>query len=327
MRYLLTAILSALVLLTIMSALVPFTHSGFIPYLQILPSFDHLLWVSAVVVAIIAILLKYKPFLPVINLLLITCLILWRSHDSTRVIEKPVEQELTVLCLNVGQFANDTAVVEETIERIKELDPDIVCLQEFGLYYKWPSVQAVAEDFSNRIHRDHYDFSPYPGNIFGTAIFSKFPIIEKDTIFSMLSATNEAKAYVLDIGDDELRLVNMHLQSYNLFGRHRGEHSMEDDLIETLSRRKSQVGVIRRQKADVVVGDMNSSAGSYYYEMIAGKWNDVQLACGKGLLPTHAVLPTRLDYVFTRRNIQPISLDRVTDFPSDHYGLLATIGI
>ena len=327
LKAIITVFLWALVLLILASAIVPFTHSAFLPYFQILPSFDLVFWMGALGLLIATSLRKRSPVLPVFTFLLATALLVWRGYGSLPDFEDKPHEKVTVLCLNVGQFNNDTAAVNGTIEEINLHHPDILCLQEFGLYYKWPDVASVAKDFSERTGLAYYDFTPYPGNIFGTAVFSRYPILSSDTIFNMLSATNEAKSYVFDVHGQELRLTNMHLQSYNLMGSKNGASNSGDDLVETLSRRRSQVKILVQHKADIVVGDLNASVGSIYYETIANKWRDVQRAYGMGLLPTHAYVPTRLDYIFTRKRMRPVAFERLTDFPSDHYGLLATLAI
>ena len=327
LKALITIFLWLLVLLILLSAGVPYTHSGFFPYLQLIPSFDVLFWVAAVVLLLISVRIHIRPWVPALTLLLATALLVWRNYGSLPDFAGGESHEVKVLCLNVAQFSNATAAVNATVREIKQHDPDIVCLQEFGLYYKWPDVGSVSADFAKRIGMAHYDFSPFPGNIFGTAVFSKYPILSSDTIFSMLSATNEAKSYVFSIGDEELKLTNMHLQSYNFFGKRKEPKSFNDALIETLSRRHSQVRVMMKHQADMLVGDINASVGTVYYEEIAHRFRDVQRAFGKGMLPTHAYLPTRLDYIFTRQRLRPVAFERLTDFPSDHHGLMATIAI
>ena len=328
MRLLITIFLWSLVLLVLASAIVPLTNSGLLPFFQIFPSFDLLFWFLSLFLLFAASVRRYRPVLSSVTFLLATLLVAWRGYGSMPEYTERGGEELKVLSLNVGQFNNDTGEVRMTIQEIRRNDPDILCLQEFGLYYKWPDVESVAKDFSERIGMKHYDFSPHKGNIFGTAVFSKFPIIETDTIFNMLSATNEAKRYTFNVNGKELRLTNVHLQSYNLFGRQRSPGlTWSGRISETLSRRKSQVNVLMRNQSDIVVGDLNASVGSYYYESLAGKWRDVQRAFGQGLLPTHALVPTRLDYIFTRKQMRTINFERLTDFPSDHYGLMATVAI
>ncbi|MEQ9187151.1 MAG: endonuclease/exonuclease/phosphatase family protein [Cryomorphaceae bacterium] len=327
MKALITVFLWGLVLLILASAIVPYTHSSFFPYFQILPSFDVVFWMAALALLILASLKWRNPVLPAFTFILATALLVWRGYGTMPAFDAISANEISVLCLNVGQFNNDTIDVQSTIEEIKRHDPDILCLQEFGLYYTWPDVASVAKDFSEKTGLSHYDFTPHPGNIFGTAVFSKFPILSVDTVFNMLSATNEAKSYVIDVNGMEVKLMNMHLQSYNILGPKHGGNSLDDDLVETLSRRRSQVRILVKHKADIVVGDLNASVGSFYYETVANKWRDVQRAFGMGLLPTHAYVPTRLDYIFTRKRMRPISFERLTGFPSDHYGLLATLAI
>jgi endonuclease/exonuclease/phosphatase family metal-dependent hydrolase len=317
-----------LLILMVSSAFGPLSHSGLLPFFQVLPSFDIVFWTMAFLALLIAGATRTNTKLGVVVLVFATCLLMYRTLGKEAPSDLAYERKLTVLSVNVGQFSNDTAVVNEVVHIIQTHAPDLLCLQEFGLYYKWPDLASVSADFSKRVQMPYFDFTPYPGNIFGTAIFSKYPIEQCDTLFSMLSHTNEAKSYLIHLDSGHhVRIMNMHLQSYNIMGHEKTDKSLRARIDETLARRHSQVHLLLDRPADLLVGDMNASPGSIYYRELAGRYRDAQRSFGQGLLPTHAWIPTRLDYILVNKNLPILRFERLTDFPSDHYGLFAEIGI
>lgn len=227
------------------------------------------------------------------------------------------------MSLNAGQFSNDTSVVRQCIELIRIENPDIVCLQEFGLYYKWPDVRSVSIDFAEKINCTYFDFSPKPGNIFGTAFFSKYEIEAIDTVFQLLSHTNEAKVYTVNVNGKRITIANVHLQSYNLFSV-KNSASLTS-ISEAINARNAQVMDLLEFEADAMVGDFNASPGTIVHDKLCAKYVDVHRTYGNPFSFTHQSFPTRLDYVFVRENT---AIDRFSvnaDSPSDHKALVIKI--
>ena len=294
-------------------------------FLQLLPSFDLLVWLFVLVMLIVLIAARLKRLgLLIVFFLLTTQLLLRHSNFSFPSGDGHSQKEtVKVLSLNVGQFSNDTANVQKCVSLILKENPDIVCLQEFGLYYKWPDTKSVANDFAQKIDMEYHDFSPKRGNIFGTAIFSKHQILSVDTVFQLLSHTNEAKVYSIKVIDDTISIANVHLQSYNLFSE---KYSWSISTIEeAISLRSRQTKLLLAYGADVIVGDFNASPGTIVHRMLCDEFMDVQFEYGNALNPTHKVFPTRLDYIFMRDDKGLRSFHISEEPPSDHKGLVATI--
>lgn len=226
---------------------------------------------------------------------------------------------------NVHQFKNDTLVVKSIVEQIKSSKAEIVCLQEFGLYYMWPNIGAVAKDFSEQVGLTYYDFTPTRGNIFGTAIFSAYPICRVDTIFQFLSYTNEAKEYKILVRNSELNLVNLHLQSFNFGG---GGANDVLSVSQVINLQMSQLSSILENEfeANFMVGDFNFLPGSFLYQKFSNEdFYDAQLQLGKALHPTFMPLLNRLDYLFYNRSSSVSKLEILPGAGSDHQAILAEI--
>ena len=227
---------------------------------------------------------------------------------------------LRVLTWNAQQLGNDTAKVREAIELIREVDPDVLLLQEFGLYYKWPDVASVALDFSERTGLPHFDFTPHAGNIFGTACFSKLPISLVDTIFQLLSMTNEAKRYRIAWQGRTVNVVNAHLMSYNLFGQRNADEGLR--LAEVLAARLDQAKELTTQPIDLLFGDLNAVPGDVVYQQLIAAHTD---AFRGVITPTHHYFPARIDHCFHTESWEVVDAELMTDFPSDHKALMVEL--
>ena len=314
-----------LVLYLVLNAFASMDAFESVVFLQLLPSFDLLVWFFVLFMLIILIVSKSKRLgLLIIFFLLTAQLLLRHSNFSFPSGHRHSQKEtLKVLSLNVGQFSNDTTNVQKCVSLILKENPDVVCLQEFGLYFKWPDTKSVAKDFAQKIDMKYHDFSPKRGNIFGTAIFSKHQILSVDTVFQLLSHTNEAKVYTIKVIDDTISMANVHLQSYNLFSE---KYSWSISTIEeAISARSRQTKLLLAHGADVIVGDFNASPGTIVHRMLCYEFMDVQSEYGNALNPTHKVFPTRLDYIFMRDDRGLLSFHISEEQPSDHKGLVATI--
>jgi vancomycin resistance protein VanJ len=316
---------SLLVLYLILNACASLSAFESVVWLQLLPSFDLLVCFFVLVMLIVLIAARLKRLgLLIVFFLLTAQLLLRHSNFSFPSGHRHSQKEtLKVLSLNVGQFSNDTTNVQKCVSLILKENPDIVCLQEFGLYYKWPDTKSVAKDFAQKIDMEYHDFSPKQGNIFGTAFFSKHQILAVDTVFQLLSHTNEAKVYSIKVIDDTISIANVHLQSYNLLSE---KYSWSISTIEeAISLRSRQTKLLLAHGADVIVGDFNASPGTIVHRMLCDEFLDVQFEYGNALNPTHKVFPTRLDYIFMRDDKGLRSFHISEEPPSDHKGLVATI--
>ena len=295
--------------------------------IQLLPSFDFIVWVLASLALLLFIAVIGNKLALLIAFFLLSVQLIFRhsSYSIDLTDEHSVKYSFKVLSINVGQFSNDTAAVNQCIELIRSEKLDVVCLQEFGLYYKWPDVESVVSDFAKRTDFQYYDFSPKQGNIFGTAVFSKHEITHIDTIFQLLSHTNEAKVYKLDVNGKSISIANVHLQSYNLFSS--SDSLSWHSIQRAIADRNEQVKMILRSQPDIVLGDFNASPGTIVHSMLCAEYIDVQHSFGKAFSPTYKDFPTRLDYLFVNGSFAPKSFYLNPIPPSDHKALVAQIGI
>lgn len=311
----------------VLSAMASWWPMDRLPWLGIFPAFDGVVLIAAVLVSPIVIWAKANPRWPAVAVVWMVILFGFRHAPTGAVDPCSEDSRLKIMTLNVQQFGNDTARVQRIVELIRTSDPDVVCLQEFGLYYKWPDVASVASDFALRIDMPHAEFSPHHGNIFGTAIFSKHRILQCDTVFQELSRTNEAKIYRIQVAEEELTVANVHLESYNL----NNADADSTDMASIVEQRLWQARLLRFALQDhpgpiVLLGDFNAAPGARGHKMLSQDFNDLQRAAGKGWMPTHKWLPARIDHVLVSPDVCLKRLNVNGSFPSDHRAIEAEIG-
>lgn len=282
---------------------------------------DGLLLAVAIFIAIYSS-IKRKMGTDVLIMLLVVVFVY--THRNADINLRSIDnKEFTLLSLNVAQFNNDSANVSEVIQLIHEETPDLVLLQEFGLYYKWPDISRVSKDFAQSIGFEYYHFQPHDGNIFGTAVFSKQPILGSTMVFNEISQTNEAWSHLIKINEDTLQLVNAHVESFNL-----NASGTKLSLSEVLKRQEYQAtkiqSAISDQHKSMICVDLNAAVGSEIYNLVRKSHVDVLKSRGLGWVHTLKWPPIRIDHVFAHQNIQCTELEILENTPSDHRGIIAS---
>ena len=308
---------------------------------------------------ILALALTYKPLQHILPLRLPADFLLTKQQGYTR-----------IMSWNVAQFdilynKKRPDIRDEMITVINEYKPDIACFQEmvagdtlFNLnnaYYKKYSFFSVFE-YASKLSMPHYFFSYnfkedfLNHQHFGLVIFSKYPIINKQTIGSYPYDYNNNFQYA-DIvkGLDTFRVFNIHLQSLKFTPvnlQYIDNPSLESR--QDLSRSKSVLykfksGFLKRQlQADkikatinespypvIVCGDFNDVPNSYAYQKIGEGLQNAFVEKGFGLGRTFSsIAPTlRIDNIFMQPSFVIGQYVRVSKKLSDHFPIIADMSI
>jgi len=301
---------------------VSFAFLLWIVFFNLLP--DSLLWLSAFVphialcIVVLHLVSLSKRKVKFIWFALIYGPIIWLWVVSApKPITQSSENTFTVLSLNVAQFGNDSARAETVIQELNRANADVICLQEFGLYHKWPDTESVGAYFAKKLSRPHYYFDPHVGNIFGVAIFSRFPIVQSELLFEESPATNQGVVFSLLREQDTIRVSNVQLASFEFTNDvHLLEHAAikEDERRYQLSQLKAKsIG-----PRSVIVGDFNASP---FHPELLSLCADMTRA-GSVLSPTFPKLAIVIDHQFYSEDIGLESVELLRDFPSDHRAVL-----
>jgi endonuclease/exonuclease/phosphatase family metal-dependent hydrolase len=258
---------------------------------------------------------------------------------------------IKVLTYNVMRFdylrkhkpGNPNPIVQYVIDQ----DPDIVCFQEFGVSSD-NKRELMLSDLHTAFARLPYHRIeplkfPYSSEIFGLAVFSKFPILSIRSI-PVESSYNGSFIAELDIHGRKVCLVNNHLESNKLSLDERSDyynltkepdtqkleaftHFMFQRLSPAYRMRAKQVEIISsyiRENSNpyvIVCGDFNDTPLSYARYKIKGDLKDAFVESGSGMGITfnrHRFL-FRIDYILHSKNIKAYNctVGRLKD--SDHY--------
>lgn len=287
--------------------------------------------------------------------------------SSVFVMEKK-RDNLRIMSWNVAQFdimkfKERPGTYKEMISVVNEFKPDIACFQEMVSgdtladlntpYYRKYSFYSVFE-FMSKLNLPNYFYSyNYKENFlsqqhFGIIIFSKYPMINKQTVSIFPHNYNSIFQYVdIVAGPDTIRVFNCHLQSLkftptNLSYIKNPSIKTDTDIEESKNlitkfkaaflRRRVQADSIRaeidRSPYPVIVcGDFNDVPNSYPYEVIGRGLQDAFVEKGTGIGRTFSgISPTlRIDNIFADKRYTVNQFTRMQKKLSDHFPIITDI--
>src|SRR5690606_34553925 len=130
----------------------------------------------------------------------------------------------------------------------------------------------------------------------------------------------------IQVDGDTIRVVSVHLMSYDFGGSSRGAL---DKIRRGLMARSWHTKVImdfldKSPHPIVLCGDLNENPLSYPYTSITSRLKDSFLESGSFVSPTYflwGIIPYRIDYIFVSPKIKTTDYNNVIDIPdgwSDH---------
>jgi endonuclease/exonuclease/phosphatase family metal-dependent hydrolase len=237
---------------------------------------------------------------------------------------------------------------------ISEATPDVACFQEMVGNELTPAAINYIPEFMKRMNMKEYHYSfnsklDFDGrHHFGIITFSKFPIINKQTVSFPPHDYNSIFQYT-DIvkGQDTFRVFNLHLQSLkfsdsnlkyiedpSLDGKAdlRNSKNILSKFKNGFLKRRLQSSRIRAEIEKspypvVVCGDFNDVPNSYAYDKIGRGLKNVFTERGTGIGRTfYGISPTlRIDNIFVDKRFDVIQYIRVKKKISDHFPIIADI--
>jgi endonuclease/exonuclease/phosphatase family metal-dependent hydrolase len=232
---------------------------------------------------------------------------------------------------------------------INELDPDILCLQEFYTRNRMGQREGdVRQSLKKYPYNSvYYTVQSGPKTGVGIATFSKYPIVKTSRI-PFDNSMNQAVYTDIKTGNDTLRVFNIHLQSIRFGQRNysfldtlslkysnRQLEEVKDigsRLKDAFVRRADQSKIIHNYIIEsphpvVVAGDFNDTPTSYSYRKIKKGLDDAFREAGRGLGNTYAgELPSyRIDYILYSKDLEATDFKRVKSRYSDHFPVISTL--
>lgn len=288
-----------------------------------------------------------RIFWSIIALLVFWCAWSLFSHRMPWQKGKKTTNELKVLTYNthammIGESLDSKLAMLQYINR---LDADIVCLQEVLVYKSGQRLTLpMLRGAMRQYPYTYYDFKHYNSRRqFGNVVFSRYPLIHKQTI-RYESASNISSQCDVVVGADTLRLVVNHLESFkledsdfhidSLTSGNFKESSLNRKLTKTSQLRRKQVQQVRsaiRQSPypAIAVGDFNAVPLSLVYWTMNLGMRDcfAETSVGRyGATYQRKGIGIRIDYIFCSRELVPLAFRTEKKHYSDHYPVVATIG-
>jgi len=258
---------------------------------------------------------------------------------------------ITILTWNtgrMGQFAKPDK--NEVLQYLVAQDADVICLQEVDVYKdpQFLTLPDVKKTLSTKYPYSYLDFSVYDKrHQYGTMVWAKHPLINKQSIHYETRG-NLSNQCDMVVGNDTIRIVNNHLESYSFTHDDIAEAESQrnyEGILSSLKRlkakwqraiplRENQARVVRKEIEKcpypiIVVGDFNSPAWSFPYRHISQDMHDAWLETHyfwqMGATCEKRGFGLRIDYILCSDPLRPVSCEVKQTTGSDHRPVVATI--
>jgi endonuclease/exonuclease/phosphatase family metal-dependent hydrolase len=313
------------------------------PYLLILNLLFLIYWLvrlnRAILISLLVILLGWNH---------INSLLPIHFRDSEIPVNVNQERMFKVLSYNIRQFdlyhwTREVEVKQHIMELINDEDPDVVCFQEYYTSKRRGERQEdIERDLQQLTESAVYYSTDTKWDIgIGIATFSRYPILKKSRI--PFNTTYNAAMYTdIQLGDDVVRVFNVHLQSirfkeedYAFMDTVRLKHANQQMRgIKNIGSQLKKAFVMRAEQAVIisnyikespypviVLGDFNDTPHSFTYRKIRKGLQDAFRKSGKGFGYTYSGdLPKfRIDYILYSDPLVSEAFKRIKRDYSDHY--------
>ncbi|MEO6838460.1 MAG: endonuclease/exonuclease/phosphatase family protein [Ginsengibacter sp.] len=307
--------------------------------------------------------LLIKPLWSIISLLVIFTSLhaiknVFPLHLSGEFSLQKKSEDIRIMSWNVELFSilnhkDHPENKQEMIDLINKYDPDIACFQEMvagenknAINY-FPDIEKELK-FKDYLYsyRVRDDFDRY--HHFGIIVFSKFPILRKQTLINNPNSYNSTFQFIdILVGKDTFRIFNVHLQSlkfsktnlnYLDSGRvpNSGNISESKNIISKIKlgilKRASQALFIKDELNNspypvIVCGDFNDVPDSYAYETIGQGLQNAFVEKGSGISRTYSsISPTlRIDNIFADKRFKIVQFTRIKKLLSDHFPIITDV--
>jgi endonuclease/exonuclease/phosphatase family metal-dependent hydrolase len=256
--------------------------------------------------------------------------------------------KIKVLTYNVRSFnrnawMDEKDVPNKTFQFIKEVNPDIICFQEF---YESNEKGYTLKNYKKNLKPYKYSvtISAYGNQSiphYGIAIFSKFPILKTEKL-EFQNTINLSMYANIKINNDTIRVYNNHLQSirfmkdnYDFFDNLELSYSQHQKAaIKSISVKLRDAFSMRAHQANhlsahiakspypvIVCGDFNDTPISYtYHKMKSGLYDSfTESGCGIGNSYRGTFPSFRIDYILHSEKFKSWGNTTYSVKFSDHY--------
>ena len=237
-----------------------------------------------------------------------------------------------VRMFNAYEWSERKDIPEKITGFVAEENPDILCVQEHYI--------GAAE--LAKVYPYEYVKLKEKSAEFGSAIFSKYPIINQASLdFPHDGNNNAIYTDIVIKKTDTIRVFNVHFQSLNI---NPGiEELQKEDSKKLLGRigygfslqQEQAIMLVEAVKESpyrtIIAGDFNNTSFSYIYDLVKmdGRFNDAFLKAGSGFGKSFKLnyFPLRIDFLLIEENMEINAFKKFEVEYSDHYPVLTKIGL
>ena len=250
---------------------------------------------------------------------------------------------------SAGDRSLHTEYRDTIMQTIARVHPDLLCLQEFSHQAKnFPTIPMMREKLPWMRYCYPVWRTKNPDHYNGNAIYSRYPIVNGGAVgFSTMLDNRSAMFADIKVGDDTVRIYNIHLQSVQFqkedydFARQVTMAGNSEKSEEFSSGSKRMFGKLRSAfqircvQVDSIVchidqspypvlvcGDFNDTPWSYTYHQFRKRLKDSQVHSGYGRGNTfvlNRLLRFRIDFLFYPSSWENYGHTVLRVPASDHY--------
>lgn len=262
--------------------------------------------------------------------------------------------DLRIMSYNVRLFrdvnssANEPTSQDSILQIIKQVNPDIICFQEY--YSRENGPHNITDLISKKLEMPHHYLYAAAKNSFdsyGMAIFSKYPILNSGVLKEFEKGVNSIIYIDVLQNEDTLRVYNTHLRSFGFqkedyeFIRKQNA-SLEEDVLFTkrIGSRLKNAFKIRSEQAEafrfhldsvktryIIAGDFNDTPLSYSVNKVSEGLKNGFIEKGNGWGKTYTGdFPSfQIDYIFATSDLKFNNFKIMRRRLSDHYPVWADL--
>lgn len=273
--------------------------------------------------------------------------------------ELETEKSFKVMSFNVRVFdlynwSSNVKTKNKIVNFLNDEQPDVICFQE---YYRGDDVHFSVKDTLMNLLGMNYvsehitvtkNERKGPGkNSFGSAIFSRYPIVKHEELAFENDKNNHFSYVDIIKNKDTIRVFNAHIGSlrlqnadYKLIGgddnkKWSHENQAKEDILQRVriafEKRAIQIkALLKYLKASphptTLCMDMNDTPNSFAYNQISRELTDAFVKTGNGIGSTYVgdnffnrILPVnRIDYIFYSEKLFAANFTTHQEVLSDH---------
>lgn len=244
--------------------------------------------------------------------------------------------------------SEETNIKEPALELIAEINPDVICLQEYHTHHKGKNdIAAIMENELGLAHQYVYSVAENDQEAYGMAIFSKYRILDSGHLPDFQKGVNSIIYVDIEKEGRQFRVYNVHLRSYG-FQKEDFDFikspagTIEKNMSSTkrLGARLKHAFTIRSQQARslrkhsenselpyIVMGDFNDTPLSFAVNHVGKGMNNAFRKKGRGWGETYrgSFSNVQIDYILASNPFKVAQYQIVKKPLSDHFPVWADL--